>query len=35
MPHVFPGLVLNAPEGKSAMREMLAFWAQRLTTAKP
>jgi acetyl esterase/lipase len=30
MPHVFPGLVLKAPEGKSALHEMLAFWTEHL-----
>jgi monoterpene epsilon-lactone hydrolase len=34
MPHVFPGLVANAPEGKSALREMTSFWTQHLPSEK-
>ena len=34
MPHVFPTLMINAPEGKAAMAEAVAFWNQHLATAK-
>ena len=34
MPHGFPGLFINAPEGKEAMAEQIAFWNRYLPTAK-
>jgi acetyl esterase/lipase len=34
MPHGFPGLMLNAPEGKQARAEQLAFWKRYLPSAK-
>jgi acetyl esterase/lipase len=34
MPHAFPGLVLAAPEGKSAMREAVMFWNRHLAGGK-
>jgi monoterpene epsilon-lactone hydrolase len=35
MPHGFPGLMFNAPEGKEATAEQIAFWNRHLPAAKP
>ena len=35
MPHGFAGLFINAPEGKEAMAEQIAFWNRYLPAAKP
>jgi acetyl esterase/lipase len=35
MPHGFPGLMQNAPEGKQAKAEELAFWRRYLPSAIP
>jgi len=34
MPHGFPGLFINAPEGKEAMAEQIAFWNRYLPATK-
>ena len=35
MPHGFAGLFINAPEGKEAMAEQIAFWNRYLPITKP
>ncbi|MDB5365330.1 MAG: Alpha/beta hydrolase fold-3 domain protein, partial [Rhodospirillales bacterium] len=34
MPHGFPALMMNAPEGKEAMAEQVAFWNKHLAKKK-